>query len=177
MKKNTSMIGKGVSFLCGSLLILFAALLLGCSTPQATSIERVTPAPSGLTYSTSVSAPPIQISSGNLHWHKKLPGDSYTLEDLTIEIYNFGDFDISVAQLGVTVDEETRLLDINNVIHGGERKSLVFQPMMADYDGGTHQVYMVLLDENGDILYQNGGETVGPLEPTPGTGSWKPVPN
>jgi hypothetical protein len=49
--------------------------------------------------------------------------------------------------------------------------------MMEGYDGGTHHVYMALLDENGDILYENKGEAIGPLEPTPGTGSWKPVQN
>jgi hypothetical protein len=187
MKQNTStigsgllerIVGKGVPYLYGGLLMLLAlALLSGCSTPQTTPIEQATPEPSGLTYSISISTPPIQISGGNLHWHKELPGDSYTLEDLTVEIYNFGNFDILVAQLEVTVDEDTKLLNINSVIHGGERKSLVFQPMMEDYDGGTHHIYMSLLDENGDILYKNKGEPIGPLEPTPGTGSWKPVPN
>jgi len=186
MKQNNSTIGSGLfkrvggnmSFLCGGLLILFAvALLSGCSTPRSTSIEQVIPEPSGLSYSVSTSAPPIQISSGNLHWHKKLPSDSYSLEDMTIEMYNFGDFDILVAQLEITVDEDTRLLDINSVIHGGERKSMVFQPMMEGYDGGTHHVYMALLDENDGILYENKGESIGPLEPTPGTGSWKPAPN
>jgi len=158
--------------------MLFAVVLLaGCSTPEPASIERVAPEPSGLTYSISISVPPIQISGGNLHWHKNLPGDSYTLEDLTIEIYNFGDFDILVDQLEVTVDEDTRLLSINSVVHGGERRSLVFQPGMEDYDGGTHHVYMALLGEGGDILYKNRGETIGPLEPIAGTGSWKPVQN
>jgi len=172
------LVGGKILFLCCGLLILLAlALLSGCSAPQSTAIERVRPEPSGLTYSVSTSAPPIQISSGNLHWHKKLPSGSYSLEDMTIEIYNFGDFDILVAQLEITVDEDTRLLDINSVIHGGERKSLVFQPMMEGYDGGTHRVYMALLDENDGILYENKGESIGPLEPTPGTGSWKPVPN
>lgn len=186
MKQNTSMIGyglrrvvgKGIPFLCGSFLMLFSVVLLsGCSMPQATSTERVTPEPSGLTYSISVSAPPIQISGGNLHWRKELPGDNYTLEDLTIEIYNFGDFDILVTQLEVTVDEDTVLLDINSVVHGGERKSLAFQPVMADYDGGIHHVYMALLGEDGSILYENKGEVIGPLEPTAGTGSWKPASN
>ena len=186
MKQNTFMSGsglfeqvrKGTPFLWGGLLMLFAlALLLGCSVPQSPSVEQVKPEPAGLTYGISISAPPIQISSGNLHWHKKLPSDSYSLEDMTIEIYNFGDFDIPVTRLEITVDEDTRLFDINSVIHGGERKSLVFQPMMEGYTGGTHQVYMALLDENDGILYENKGETIGPLEPTSGTGSWKPVPN
>ena len=170
--------GKGIPFLCGGLLLLLAiALSLGYSTPEITSSETVIPEPSKFTYDISISAPPIQISGGNLHWHKKLPSDSYTLEDIAIEIYNFGDFDILVAQLEIRVDEDTRLLNIDKVIPGGERKSLVVQPMMEGYDGGAHRVYVALLDQNGGVLYQNNGEDVGPLEPVPGTGSWKPVPN
>ena len=168
-------------------MLLAAAPLSGCSTPQITaseipaikitSSEPAIPKPSELTYNTSISAPPIQISSGNLHWHKKLPDDSYTLEDIAIEIYNFGDYDISVAQLEITVDDDTRLLTVDRVIHGGEKSNLVFQPMMEGYDGGTHRVHVALLDENGGVLYQNSGENMGPLEPIPGTGSWKPLQN
>jgi hypothetical protein len=182
------MSGRGILFLFGGLLMLLSAgLLSGCSTPQVTasaipiseitSSEPVIPNPSELTYSTSISAPPIQISSGNLHWHKILPDDSYTLEDIVLEIYNFGDYDISVAHLQITVDDDTRLLPVDRVIHGGERSNLVFPAMMEGYDGGTHRVHVALLDENGGVLYQNNGENIGPLEPVPGTGSWKPLQN
>ena len=99
-------------FVGRGLFILFAAaLLLGCSAPEITSSEQVIPEESefAYTYSISISAPQIQISSGNLHWHKQLPNSTYTLEDVAIEIYNFGDFDILVAQLEMRVDENSRL--------------------------------------------------------------------
>jgi len=170
--------GKGVPLLCGGLFLLLAvALLLGCSPPETTSSEPVKPEPAKFTYSVSISAPPIQISGGNLHWHKKLPDDSYTLEDMTIEIYNFGDSDILVARLEVRVDEDTRSFNIDRVIPAGERENLVVQPMMEGYDGGAHRIYIALLDQNGRLIYQDKGQDVGPLEPIPGTGSWKPVQN
>ncbi len=169
-----------MSFVGRGLFILFAvALLLGCSTPEITYSERViprvVPEESEFAYSNSISisAPPIQISGGNLHWHKKLPNNTYTLEDLAIEIYNFGDFDILVAQLEMRVDENSRLFNVDMVIPGRERKSLVVQPMMEGYDGGTHIVYVALIDENSEILYESDGHEIGPLEPVPGTGSWK----
>ena len=169
---------KGWAFLYGGLLILLAiALLSGCSMPEKTSSEPVIPEPSEFTYSVSISAAPIQISSGNLHWHKELPNDSYTLEDIALEIYNFGDFDILVAQLEIRVDEDTRLFNIDRVIPGGKRENIVLQPMMEGYDGGAHRVYVALLDHNGGGLYQSKGEAIGPLEPIAGTGSWKSVPN
>jgi hypothetical protein len=187
MKRNTSTIssgtlklalGKGLPFLYGGLLILLAiALLSGCSTPEKTSSEPVIPEPAEFTYSVSISAAPIQISSGNLHWHKELPNESYTLEDMALEIYNLGDFDILVAQVEIRVDEDTRLFNINRVIPGAERENIVLQPMMEGYDGGAHRFYVALLGQNGGVLYQNKGEDIGPLEPIPGTGSWKPVPN
>jgi hypothetical protein len=49
--------------------------------------------------------------------------------------------------------------------------------MMEGYDGGVHRVYMSLLDGNGEVLYRNQGEDMGPLEPEPGTGSWHPMPS
>jgi hypothetical protein len=169
---------RGMLLLCGGLFLLLAvALLLGCSRPEITSSEPVIPEPAEFTYSISISAPPIQISGGNLHWHKKLPDDSYTLEDMTIEIYNFGDSDILVARLEVRVDEDTRLFNIDRVIPGGEKENLVVQPMMGGYDGGAHRIYVALLDQNGRPIYQDKGQDVGPLEPIPGTGSWKPVQN
>jgi len=170
--------GKGLPFLCGGLLILLAtALLSGCCPPEKTLSEPVITEPPEFTYSVSISAAPIQISSGNLHWHKELPNDSYTLEDVALEIYNLGDFDILVTQLEIRVDEDTRLFNIDRVIPGGERESLALQPMMEGYDGGVHRFYIALLDDNGGVLYQNKGEEIGPLEPVPGTGSWKPVSN
>ena len=167
-------------FVGRGLFILFAAaLLLGCSAPEITSSEQVIPEESefAYTYSISISAPPIQISGGNLHWHKKLPNNTYTLEDVAIEIYNFGDFGILVAQLEMRVDENSRLFNVDMVIPGRVRESLVVQPMMEGYDGGTHIVYAALLDENGEILYESDGHEIGPLEPMPETGSWKQVQN
>ena len=187
MKRNTSDInsevlkpapGKGLPFLYGGLLLLLTiALSSGCSLPENPSSEPVIREPPEFTYDVSISAAPIQISSGNLHWHKELPNDSYTLEDMALEIYNLGDFDILVAQLEIGVDEDTRLFNIARVIPGGERENIALQPMMEGYDGGTHRVYVALLDDNGGVLYGNNGENVGPLEPVPGTGSWNPVQN
>jgi hypothetical protein len=187
MKRNTFTISWGalkpalaktLPLLYGGLIILLAiALLSGCSVPEKTPSEPVIPQPLEFTYSVSISAVPIQISSGNLHWHKELPNDSYTLEDMALEIYNPGDFDILVAKLEIKVDEDTKLFNIDRAIPGGERENIVLQPMMEGYDGGTHRVYVALLDQNGGVLYQNKGEDIGPLEPIPGTGSWKPVSN
>jgi hypothetical protein len=169
---------KGLPYLyIGILILLAVALFSGCSLTQKTSNEILTPEPPEFTYSVSVSAAPIQISSGNLHWHRELPSDSYTLEDTALEIYNLGDFDIAVAQLEITVDEDARLFDINLVIVGGARESISLQPMMEGYNGGVHRVYMSLLDDNGGVLYRNQGEDIGPLEPEPGTGSWHSMPN
>jgi hypothetical protein len=168
----------GKTFLFSGMLILLAlALFSGCSPSEKTSGEPVIPEPSEFTYSVSVSAVPIQVSSGNLHWHKELPNDNYTLEDVALEIYNFGDFDISVAQLEITVDEDVSLFNIDQIIAGGARENVALKPMMEGYDGGIHHVYVALLDDNGGVLYQNEGEDIGPLEPEPGTGSWHSMPS
>ena len=171
-------VGKqGTSFLgIGLFIILFAiVLLLGCSAPEITSSEQVIPEESGLAYSVSISAPSIQISGGNLHWHKQLPNNTYTLENAAIEVYNFGDFDILVTQLEMRVDENSRLFNVDMVIPARARESLIVQPMMEGYDSGTHTTYVTLLDENGELLYESDGHEIGPLEPIPGTGSWNKV--
>jgi len=187
MKRNTFTINsrgikpaprKSSPFIYGGLVILLAlALFSGCSLSKKTSNEPVIPETPEFTYSVSVSAVPIQISGGNLHWHKELPNDSYTLEDMALEIHNLGDFDIPVAQLEIRVDGDTSVFDIDRVITGGARESIALQPMMEGYDGGVHRVYVALLDDNGRVLYQNEGEDIGPLEPEPGTGSWHPMPS
>jgi hypothetical protein len=161
----------------GILILLAVALFSGCSLSEKTSNEPVILEPSEFTYSVSTSAVPIQISSGNLHWHRELPNESYTLEDMAVEIHNLGDFDISVAQLEIMVDEDARLFTINQVIAGGARENITLQPMMAGYDGGVHRVHLSLLGDNGGVLYQNEGEDIGPLEPEPGTGSWHSMPS
>lgn len=169
---------KRLPLLYAGLAILLAVVLLsGCAPLDITPSEPVIPEPPEFTYSVSVSAVPIQISSGNLHWHKDLPDDSYTLEDLALEIRNLGTFDISVAQLEIMVDDDTRLFNIDRVVAGGARESIALQPMMAGYDGGIHRVYVSLLDDKGGVLYQNEGEDIGPLEPTPGKGNWHPMPS
>jgi hypothetical protein len=191
-RANMRFVGRG-------LFILFTVVLLsGCSTPEITpnegvipnsegvipnservipNSERVIPEESEFTYSISISVPLIQISGGNLHWHKKLPNNTYTLEDVAIEIYNFGDSDISVAQLEIRVDGNSKLFDIGAAIFGKTKENVIVQPMMEGYDGGIHIIYVALLDENGGILYENNGEEIGPLEPIQGTGSWKSVLN
>lgn len=168
------------------LSLLAVVLLLGCSTleitpddqviPKESDGERVMPEESELTYSIGVSVPSIQISGGNLHWHKKFPDTTYTLEDMAIKIYNFGDSDIAVAQLEIRVDGDSKLFDIGMTISGRTKENVVVHPMMEGYDGGIHIVFMSLLDENGRILYEKNGEEIGPLEPVPGTGSWKSAP-
>jgi hypothetical protein len=169
---------KGKTFLFSGILILLTlALFSGCSLSEKTSAEPVILEPLELTYSVSVSTVPIQISSGNLHWHKELPNDSYTLEDIMLEIHNFGDFDIPVAQLEIMVDEDVSLFNIDQIIAGGARENVALKPMMEGYDGGIHHVYVALLDDNGGVLYQNEGEDIGPLEPEPGTGSWHSMPS
>ena len=177
------MIKKGASFIgIGLFIILFAiVLLLGCSEPEIaseiTSSGQVIPEESEFTYSISTSTPPIQISGGNLHWHKQLPNNTYTLEDAAIEIYNFGDFDILVTQLEMRVDENSRLFNVDMVIPARARESLIVQPMMEGYDGGTHTTYVTLLGENGELLHESDGHEIGPLEPIAGTGSWKQAQN
>lgn len=168
------------------LSLLAVVLLLGCSTleitpgdqviPKESDGERVMPEESELTYSIGVSVPSIQISGGNLHWHKKFPNTTYTLEDMAIKIYNFGDSDIAVAQLEIRVDGDSKLFDIGMTISGRTKENVVVHPMMEGYDGGIHIVFMSLLDGNGRILYEKNGEEIGPLEPVPGTGSWKSAP-
>jgi len=169
-----------MSLVKSSLLILFMAVLLtGCSTLKISPDKRVmplaVPGETGLTYSISTSAPLIQISGGNLHWHKKMPNIKYTLEDVVVEIYNFGDSDIMVSQLEIKVDGNSKLFDTDMVVSGKTRKNVAVRPMMENYDGGTHIVRISLLDEKGRPLYQRNEEEVGPLEPLPETGSWQPA--
>jgi hypothetical protein len=164
-------------FLGGLALLLVMALLPGCSPSNATAGQPVTPEPPELSYSVTVSAVPIQISSGNLHWHRELPDDSYTLEDMALEIHNLGDSDIAVARLEIRVDDDTGLFSIDRVLAGGSKESIALQPMMAGFDGGVHRIYLSLLDDKGGVLYQNEGQDIGPLEPVPGTGSWQPMPS
>ena len=168
---------KGTSFLGTSLLIIVSAMVLlsGCSTADTAPSGQVIPGESEFTYSVSTTAPSIQISGGNLHWHKQLPNNTYTLENAAIEIYNFGDLDILVTQLEMRVDENSRLFNVDMVIPARARESLIVQPMMEGYDGGTHTTYVTLLDENGELLYESDGHEIGPLEPIPGTGGWKQV--
>jgi len=169
---------KGFPIWLGGLVLLLAmALLSGCSPSDATPSQPVIPEPPELTYSVTISAIPIQVSSGNLHWHRELPDDSYTLEDLALEIRNFGDFDIPVAQLEIRVDDDAGLFNIDRVVAGGTKESIALQPMMAGFDGGVHRVYLSLLDAKGGVLYQNEGEDIGPLEPEEGTGSWHSMPS
>ena len=167
-----SFVSRGLPILLVAVLLL---LFLGCSTPGASSSERVIPEEFEFTYSKRISAPTIQISGGNLVWHKKLPSTSYTLEDVAIEAYNFGDFDILVAQLEMRVDENSKLFNIDMIIPAGARSNLVVQPMMEGYHGGSHVVHMTLLDENGSVLYETASQEVGPLEPPSGTVSWEPL--
>jgi hypothetical protein len=164
-------------FLGGLVLLLAMALLSGCSPTNATPSQPVTAEPPELSYSVTVSAVPIQISSGNLHWHRELPGDSYTLEDLALEIHNLGDSDIPVAQLEIRVDDDTSLFSVDLVVAGGAKESIALQPMMVGFDGGVHRVYLSLLDNNGGVLYQGEGQDIGPLEPVAGTGSWQSMPS
>jgi len=165
-----------MSFVVRSLFIVFVVvLLLGCSVPETNSGEQVIPEEPEFTYGIVASVPPIQISGGNLLWHKKLPNTTYTLEDVAIEIHNFGDSDILVDRLEIRVDGDSKLFDIGLTISGNTKENVVVHPMMEGYDGGTHIVYVALLDENGRLLYANNGEELGPLEPVPGTGSWEPV--
>jgi hypothetical protein len=161
----------------GLAMLLAMALLSGCSPSVATPGQPAITEPPELSYSVSVSAVPIQISSGNLHWHRELPDDSYTLEDVALEIHNLGDFDIPVAQLKIRVDDDTGLFSVDLVVAGGTKESIALQPMMKGYDGGIHRVYLSLLDDEGKVLYQNEGQDIGPLEPEEGTGSWQPMPS
>jgi hypothetical protein len=187
MKRNTftnnsggtkPVLRKGFPILLGGLVLVLAmAMLSGCSTPEATPSQPAVPEPPELSYSVTVSAVPIQISSGNLHWHRELPDDSYTLEDVALEIHNFGDFDVPVAQLEIRVDDDASLFNIDLVVAGGTKESIALQPMMAGFDGGIHRVYLSLLDDKGGVLYQDEGEDIGPLEPVAGSGSWHSMPS
>lgn len=162
-------------FVGRGIFILFAAVLLvGCSTPEMTARQQAIPEESEFTYSIGTSAPPIEISGGNLHWHKKLPKDTYTLEDVAVEIHNFGDFDITVYQIELMVDRDSKLFNIDVMIPKGTRQNVVVQPMAEGYGGGTHTIYLALLDNNGALLYDT-EQVVGPLYPVSGTGNWHPV--
>jgi hypothetical protein len=173
MKRNSF-----TTLLLGGLALLLAlALLPGCSSSEAASGQPAATEPPELSYSVTVSAAPLRISGGNLHWYRELPDDSYTLEDLALEINNLGDSDIPVAQLGIRVDDDTSLFDIDRVVAGGATESVALQPMMTGFDGGVHRVYLSLMDDKGGVLYQDEGQDIGPLEPTPGTGSWQPMPS
>ena len=172
-----SFIGRGLF-----ILFLFAAVLLaGCSIPEIPAIQQAMPAiqqampeESEFAYSISTSAPPIQISGGNLHWHKKLPNDTYTLEDVVVEIHNFGSLDIMVSQIELMIDRDSKLFNIDVMISKGTRRNVVVHPMTEGYDGGTHTIYLALLDNNGTLLYDT-EQVVGPLHPVSGTGSWHPA--
>jgi len=168
---------KGTSFLGTSLLIIVSAMVLlsGCSTPDTAPSGQVIPGESEFTYSVSTTAPSIQISGGNLHWHKQLPNNTYTLENAAIEIYNFGDLDILVTQLEMRVDETSKLFNVDVVIPAMARESINIQPMIEGYDGNTHTSSVALLGENGEIIYQSSEYEIGPLEPIPGTGDWEQV--
>ncbi|MFC2063446.1 hypothetical protein ACFLS8_05865 [Chloroflexota bacterium] len=166
--------------------VLLAALLAGsgCAVPETARSEPTTPTATEatfgkaeFTYSISISAPPLRISDGNLHWHKKLPNNTYTLEDMAIEIANFGDFDILVSRLEIRIDGDSRLFDVDMVIPGATSQSLVIQPMMTGYDGGTYTVYVASLDEGGAVLCESAGHEIGPLEPVAGTGIWNQLPD
>jgi len=166
---------KGTSFLGIALFIIIFAivLLLGCSVPEITPGEQVIPEESELAYSVSISAPSIQMSGGILHWHKQLPNNTYTLENAAIEIYNFGDFDILVTQIEMWVDGKSKLFTVEAVIPAMTRETINVQPMIEGYNGSTHTIYITLLGENDKPIYQSDKYEIGPLEPTPGTGSWQ----
>ena len=153
-------------------LLIALVLALGCCTSEIPSNKQVTQGEFEFTYSKITSVPSIQISSGNLVWHKKLPSTTYTLEGSEIEIYNFGDVDTFVARLEMKVGENSKVFDINMVVPAGVKRSVVVEPMIEGYDGGTHIVDIALLDENGRILYEADSQEVGPLEPVMGSVCW-----
>ena len=171
------LVGRGLFIL----FLFAAALLAGCSIPEIPAIQQAMPAiqqaipeEPEFTYSISTSAPPIQISGGNLHWHRELPNDTYTLEDIAVEIHNFGSLDITVSQIELVIDRDSKLFNIDVMISKGTRRNVVVHPMTEGYDGGTHTIYLALLDNNGTLLCDT-EQVVGPLHPVSGTGSWHPA--
>lgn len=122
---------------------------------------------SKFTYSKCISLPQILIRGGNLHWHKRLPNTTYTLETATIEIYNFGNIDIVVDQMELKVDTDRKLFNINRMVPARTVESVVVYPEMEGYNGGTHIVSVALLDEKNRILYESSRQEMGPLEPAP----------
>lgn len=148
-------------------LLLFSvvALVSGCSVLGMTDSGPDTMTQPGFTYGVGLSAAPIKIDGGNLAWHRRLPDDTYTLEAIAIGVLNSGEFGIFIAQLEVVIDGKAKLFDVEQLVPGGTEKNLVVQPMMNGYDGGSHFVYIALLNDEGRLLAHNSGEVVGPLAP------------
>jgi electron transfer flavoprotein beta subunit len=87
------------------------------------------------------------------------------------------DWDIGAVGSLIAENLEVSIITLARKIELVNGTLRVERVLMEGYDGGAHRVYVALLDHNGMVLYQNKGEDIGPLEPIPGTGSWKAVPN
>jgi len=160
----------------GIFIAFVSIFLFGCVVLTMVKDDWVIAEQTGFTFFVSTSEPMVRISGGNLHWHKKLPDETYVLEDLAIEVQNTGDADGTWVQMELVVDGDRQLFDVGSVIPAGARQTVVVRPMMAGYDGGTHNIYIALLGADGLVLASN-EQVVGPLAPVAGTGSWQPVPS
>jgi len=157
------------------ILALVSGFAVGCTIGMATAepeiieVEKIVyecpPAVSELDYAIKVSALPMQISGGNLQWHRKSPDTTYTLEVAAIEIYNFGETDIMVSQLWIWVDMDSKLFMVHAEMLAGEKRTIIVEPMMTGYDGGEHYVSVRLLDTNKNVLDES-NRVIKSLQPT-----------
>ncbi len=155
-------------------IVLLVMLLAGCNTVEVATepVKDIPPIndtlptkdipPAGnLLSSITESEPQIQITGGLLLWHRTLPQETFTLEDIAIEIYNYGDFAIEVLALEIIIDGEghTYRLDSMRVDPGPilvqpeEKIEVAIQPMLGGYHNGNHIIVIKLLSPSGAVLY------------------------
>ena len=149
------------------LLVVLLVMLVGCNTVEvATEPVKdtplvVTPPVDELLFTVTESEPQIQITGGLLIWHRTLPQETFTLEDITVEIYNYGDFAIEVLSLELLVDGESQIYRLDSMrgtsgvvlIRAEEKIEVAIQPMLEGYSDSPHVIVIKLLSPSGAALY------------------------
>ncbi len=138
-----------------SILVLACILLLSaCSVPPMESDpgEQI-PEPAPLVSQTTVSKPPLIIMGGNLSWHKRLPGTTWALEAIAVEVKNLGDIDVYAATLEVSIGDQTEIIPIQFNIAAHASSPLVVEPTLKGFEAGEHNVYIAFLDFDGNVIF------------------------